>query len=74
MISETGLTVREAIHEKGTPYAELGLGNPDLSDDRLLDAMLKVPILIAGFPSIGFWPLTSGLHTHLSWLSVYVET
>jgi arsenate reductase len=46
MIWEAGLTVRQAIREKGTPYAELGLDNPDLSDDQLLDAMLKDPILI----------------------------
>lgn len=46
MITDAGLTVREAIREKGTPYAELGLDNPDLSDDQLLDAMLKDPILI----------------------------
>ncbi len=46
MIADAGLTIREAIREKGTPYAELGLDNPDLSDDQLLDAMLKDPILI----------------------------
>ncbi|TWB08772.1 arsenate reductase [Rhizobium sp. ERR 1071] len=46
MITEAALTVREAIREKGTPYAELGLDNPDLTDDQLLDAMLKDPILI----------------------------
>ena len=46
MITEAGLTVREAIREKGTPYEELGLANPDLTDDQLLDAMLKDPILI----------------------------
>ncbi|MCL6655313.1 arsenate reductase (glutaredoxin) [Agrobacterium rubi] len=46
MITDAGLTVREAIREKGTPYAELGLDNPDLSDDQLLDAMLRDPILI----------------------------
>ncbi|OOG65780.1 arsenate reductase (glutaredoxin) [Sinorhizobium sp. A49] len=46
MITDAGLTIREAIREKGTPYAELGLDNPDLSDDQLLDAMLKDPILI----------------------------
>jgi arsenate reductase len=46
MIADAGLTVREAIREKGTPYAELGLGNPDLSDDQLLDAMIEDPILI----------------------------
>jgi arsenate reductase len=46
MIAGAGLTVRGAIREKGTPYAELGLDNPELSDDQLLDAMLKDPILI----------------------------
>ncbi|WFU13015.1 arsenate reductase (glutaredoxin) (plasmid) [Rhizobium sp. CB3090] len=46
MITEAGLTVREAIREKGTPYTELGLDNPALTDDQLLDAMLKDPILI----------------------------
>ena len=46
MIADAGLSVREAIREKGTPYAELGLDNPDLTDAQLLDAMLKEPILI----------------------------
>ncbi len=46
MISDAGLTVREAIREKGTPYAELGLDNPDLSEDELIDAMIGTPILI----------------------------
>lgn len=46
MITEAGLTVRQAIREKGTPYAELGLDSLALTDDQLLDAMLKTPILI----------------------------
>lgn len=46
MIEKAGLTVREAIREKGTPYAELGLDNPALTDEQLLDAMLANPILI----------------------------
>ncbi|ACE91575.1 arsenate reductase protein [Rhizobium etli CIAT 652] len=46
MIADAGLTVRQALREKDTPYVELGLGNPDLSDDQLLDAMLAQPILI----------------------------
>lgn len=46
MIAKAGLTVRAAIREKGTPYAELGLDNPALTDDELLDAMLAHPILI----------------------------
>ena len=46
MIQDAGLTVREAIRQKGTPYAELGLDNLSLSDDQLLDAMLANPVLI----------------------------
>jgi len=46
LIEAAGLTVRRAIREKGTPYTELGLNNPALSDDELLDAMLVNPILI----------------------------
>lgn len=46
LISDAGLSVRQAIREKGTPYAELGLDNPDLTDSQLLDAMLQHPILI----------------------------
>ncbi|MCT9119178.1 arsenate reductase (glutaredoxin) [Cupriavidus gilardii] len=46
MIRQAGLSVREAIREKGTPYAELGLDDTSLTDDQLLDAMLAHPILI----------------------------
>lgn len=46
MIKAAGLTVREAIRIKDTPYAELGLGDMSLSDTQLLDAMLAHPILI----------------------------
>ncbi|WP_216331308.1 arsenate reductase (glutaredoxin) [Rhizobium sp. X9] len=46
MIADAGLSVRAAIREKGTPYAELGLDNPDLTDDQLLNAMIGTPILI----------------------------
>ncbi|ARO30595.1 arsenate reductase (glutaredoxin) [Rhizobium sp. NXC14] len=46
MIADAGLTVRQALREKDTPYGELGLDNPDLTDDQLLDAMLAQPILI----------------------------
>lgn len=46
MVREAGLSVREAMREKGTPYAELGLDDPTLSDDELLTAMLEHPILI----------------------------
>ena len=46
LIERMGLSVRDVIREKGTPYAELGLGDPSLSDDQLLDAMIAHPILI----------------------------
>ncbi|AKZ63430.1 arsenate reductase [Herbaspirillum hiltneri N3] len=46
LIGSAGLAVREAIRQKGTPYAELGLDNPQLSDDLLFDAMLAHPVLI----------------------------
>ncbi|QJP15711.1 arsenate reductase (glutaredoxin) [Starkeya sp. ORNL1] len=45
-VAAAGLTVREAIRQKDTPYAELGLDDPTLSDEQLLDAMLAHPILI----------------------------
>lgn len=45
-IAAAGLSVRQALREKGTPFAELGLGDPALTDDQLLDAMLAHPILI----------------------------
>ena len=46
LIAAMGLSVRAAVREKGTPYAELGLDNPAIPDDRLIDAMLAHPILI----------------------------
>jgi arsenate reductase len=41
-----GLTARQAMREKGTPAAELGLLEPHVSEDAILDAMLAHPILI----------------------------
>lgn len=46
LIERMGLSVRELLREKGTPYRELGLQDPSLGDDALLDAMLAHPILI----------------------------
>lgn len=46
LITKAGLTVRGALREKGTPYAELGLAAPELSDEQLLAVMLQHPILI----------------------------
>ena len=46
LIERAGLRPRDLLREKGTPYAELGLDNPSLGDDAILDAMGKHPILI----------------------------
>ena len=46
MIEKAGMTPRALLREKGTPYAELGLGNESLSDEALIDAMMAHPILI----------------------------
>ena len=46
IISKTGGNIHALVREKGTPYAELGLDNPHLSEEALLDAMLQHPILI----------------------------
>lgn len=46
MIAAAGLTVREAVREKGTPFEELGLSDPALGEEELLDAMIEHPILI----------------------------
>lgn len=46
LIARMGVQVRDVLREKGTPYAELGLDNPALSDDALLDAIMAHPILL----------------------------
>jgi len=46
LLARAGLTPRAVLRKKGTPYAELGLDDPALTDDQLLDAMLAHPILI----------------------------
>ena len=46
MIAKMGVGVRDILRQKGTPYDELGLGDASLTDDQLLDAMMKHPILI----------------------------
>jgi arsenate reductase len=46
LIARMGVGVRDVIREKGTPFQELGLGDPSVSDDQLLDAMMAHPILI----------------------------
>ncbi|PZO67590.1 MAG: arsenate reductase (glutaredoxin), partial [Pelagerythrobacter marensis] len=46
LIAWAGTTPRELLREKGTPFAELGLDDPGLSDVQLIDAMMEHPILI----------------------------
>ncbi|MGX5806270.1 arsenate reductase (glutaredoxin) [Bradyrhizobium sp. Arg314] len=46
LIAAMGITSRQLLREKGTPYAELGLAYPKWSDDELIDFMLAHPILI----------------------------
>ena len=46
LIDRAGITPRDLLREKGTPYAELGLGDDALSDDTLVDAMMAHPVLI----------------------------
>ena len=46
LIEAMAMTPRQLLREKGTPYAELGLGDPKWSDDEILDFMLAHPILI----------------------------
>jgi arsenate reductase len=46
VLDRAGLILREVLREKGTPYAELGLGDPGLTDQDLLNAIEAHPILI----------------------------
>jgi arsenate reductase (glutaredoxin) len=46
LITRMGITPRQLLRRKGTPYDELGLDDPKLTDDRLIDLMLEHPILI----------------------------
>ena len=46
LAARMGVPLRGLLREKNTPYAELGLDNPALSDDELLDAIAAHPILI----------------------------
>ena len=46
LLAAMGMSPRELLRQKGTPYAELGLDNPALTDDQLVDAMMAHPILI----------------------------
>lgn len=46
LIGRAGITPRDLLREKGTPYAELGLSDTALSEEALVDAMMTHPILI----------------------------
>lgn len=46
LMRRAGLTPRQLLREKGTPYSELGLADPGWTDDALIDQMLAHPILI----------------------------
>jgi len=46
LIDRAGITPRDLLREKGTPYAELGLGDTSLTDAALIDAMMAHPVLI----------------------------
>jgi len=46
LIAAMAISPRDLLREKGTPYAELGLGDPKWSDDDLIDFMMAHPILI----------------------------
>ena len=46
LIARAGIAPRALLREKGTPFAELGLADPALSDDALIDAMMAHPVLI----------------------------
>ena len=46
LIAQMNLAVRDVLRQKGTPYGELQLDNPSLSDNDLIDAMVAHPILM----------------------------
>ncbi|MCY1643516.1 arsenate reductase (glutaredoxin) [Methylorubrum sp. SL192] len=46
MLARAGLSVRDALRDKGTPYAELNLADPAFTDAQLLDAIEAHPALL----------------------------
>jgi arsenate reductase len=46
LLAQLGLPVRAVLRKKGTPFEELGLDNPTLSDEALIDAIVAHPILL----------------------------
>ncbi|GJD32958.1 Arsenate reductase [Methylobacterium adhaesivum] len=46
LAERAGVTIRDLVRQKGTPYAELGLADPGVTDEQLLDAIAAYPILL----------------------------
>ncbi|ADJ25037.1 arsenate reductase [Hyphomicrobium denitrificans ATCC 51888] len=46
LITAMGITPRALLRQKGALYEELGLADPGLGDDAIIDAMMAHPILI----------------------------
>ncbi|MCB1537301.1 MAG: arsenate reductase (glutaredoxin) [Rhodoblastus sp.] len=46
LLKTMGKSVRDILRERGTPYEELGLGEPDVTDDQIFAAIAKHPVLI----------------------------
>jgi arsenate reductase len=46
LIGRMGVSVRDVLRDKGTPFHKLGLGDPALTDEELIGAMMEHPILI----------------------------
>jgi arsenate reductase len=46
LLRRMGMTPRQLLRRRGTPYGELGLDDPARSDEALIDAMLAHPILM----------------------------
>jgi arsenate reductase len=46
LIGRMGVSVRDVLRDKGTPFNEMGLGDPALTDEELIDAMMAHPVLI----------------------------
>ncbi len=46
LVKRMSIPVRDIVRRKGTPFDELGLDRPNVTDDELLDAMVAHPILI----------------------------
>ena len=46
LFERMGVTPRDVLREKGTPYTELGLGNPSLSVEQSIEAMVAHPVLL----------------------------